>query len=91
MRVFRAINAAAYEAIRAELDRAYGYPSAGAVTAICPAATAPVDSLGQVYLMASVAECNYPVVASLLPLLVATGSVEEVAIGDWHALFASPG
>jgi hypothetical protein len=91
MRFFRAINAVAYEAIRAEIDRAYGYPSAGASTSICPAAAAPVDLFGQVYLMASVAECKYPVIASLLPSFLATGSVEEVAIGDWNALFTDPG
>lgn len=91
MRVFRANNATVYEAIRSELDRAYGYPSAGAATSICPAAISPVDASGRVYLMASVAECEYPVIASLLPSLLAAGSVEQVARSDWDALFTNPG
>ena len=90
MRVFRANNATVYEAIRAELDVAYGYPSAGAATSICPAATSPVDSSGRVYLMASHAECDYPIVAALLPAVLATGSVSEVAKSDWDALFTNP-
>ena len=90
MRVFRANNATVYEAIRAELDRAYGYPSAGAATSICPAATSPVDASGRVYLMASIAECEFPVVAALLPNVLATGSVLEVARSDWDALFPPP-
>jgi hypothetical protein len=91
MRFFKATDATVYESIRLELDRSYGYPSAGAATSICPAATAPVDSSGKVYLMASYSECDYPVVASLLPALLATGSVEEVTQSDWDALFTNPG
>ena len=91
MRYFRAINALAYEAIRAELDAAYGYPSAGAQTAITPAASAPVDSFGRVYLMASFAECEYPAVADRLPGLLSTGVIEEVAASAWDALFPSLG
>lgn len=90
MRYFRAANAAVYEAIRAELDAAYGYPSAGAQTAITPAASAPVDSSGRAYLMASNAECEYPAVADRLPSLFASGMVEEVTAADWDALFPLP-
>jgi hypothetical protein len=41
--------------------------------------------------MASVAECEYPVVAALLPSVLATGTVVEVARSDWDALFTNPG
>jgi hypothetical protein len=90
MRYFRAATAAVYEAIRAELDAAYGYPSGGTVTAITPAASAPVDAAGRVYLMSSQAECEYPAVAERLPGLLASGAVEEVTAADWDALFPSP-
>lgn len=92
MRYFRAANAAVYEAVRAELDAAYGYPSADGktVTAITPAAESPVDAAGRVYLLASQAECEYPAVAERLPSLLASGAVEEAAAADWDALFPSP-
>jgi hypothetical protein len=91
MRYFRAANAAVYEAIRAELDAAYGYPSGGTLTSITPAAEAPADDAGRVYLLASQAECEYPAVAERLPGLLASGAVEEVAAADWDALFTPPG
>jgi hypothetical protein len=90
MRYFRAATAAVYEAIRAELDAAYGYPSGGTVTAITPAAEAPVDGAGRVYLLASQAECEYPAVAERLPGLLASGAVAEVTASEWDALFPSP-
>lgn len=92
MRYFRAANAAAYEAIRADLDAAYGYPTEDGktVTAITPAAEAPVDYAGRVYLLASEAECEYPAVAERLPGLLASGMVEEVTAADWNALFPLP-
>jgi hypothetical protein len=91
MRYFRAATAAVYEAIRNELDAAYGYPSGGTVTAITPAADAPVDGAGRVYLLASQAECEYPAVAERLPGLIASGAVQEVTAADWDALFPLPG
>lgn len=90
MRYFRAANAAVYEAIRVDLDAAYGYPSGGTVTAITPAADAPVDAAGRVYLMASVAEAEYPAVAERLPALLGSEMVEEVRAADWNALFPLP-
>lgn len=92
MKYFRAANAAVYEAVRAELDAAYGYPSEDGqtVTAITPAADAPVDNAGRVYLLASEAECQYPAVADRLPDLLTSGMVEEVTAADWDALFPLP-
>lgn len=91
MRYFRAANSAVYEAIRADLDVAYGYPSGGTLTAITPAADAPVDAAGRVYLMASQAECEYPAVAERLPGLLGSGMIKEVTAADWDALFPLPG
>jgi hypothetical protein len=92
MRYFRVANAAIYEAVRAELDAAYGYPSEDGqtVTAITPAADAPVDNAGRVYLLASESECEYPAVAERLPGLLASDTVEEVTAADWDALFPLP-
>lgn len=92
MRYFRA-SVAVYEAIRADLDAAYGYPSEDGrtVTSITPAADAPVDGAGRVYLLASAAECDYPAIAERLPGLLASGMAEEVTAAQWHALFSPPG
>jgi hypothetical protein len=90
VRYFRAVTAAVYDAIRAELDAAYGYPRGGTMTAITPAADAPVDSSGRVYLLASHAECEYPAVAERLPGLLASGAVAEVTAAEWDALFPLP-
>lgn len=91
MRYFRASNTLLYDAIRADLDAAYGYPNGMAMTAICPASQAPADANGRVYLMASEAECDFPIVADLLPRLLVSGSVDEVARQDWDVLFTQPG
>jgi hypothetical protein len=49
MRFFRA-DEATYERVRAAIDSANGWPDAGTVTAIEPAATAPRDAAGRVLL-----------------------------------------
>jgi hypothetical protein len=92
MRYFRAMNAAIYDAVRSDLDSAYGYPSEDGktVTSITPSASAPVDGDGRVYLMASESECDYPAVANRLPVLIASELVEEVAAADWDGLFMQP-
>ena len=92
MRCFRAVSAAVYEAVRADLDAAYGYPAEDGktATAITPASEAPIDAQGRVYLLASESECQYPAVADRLPGLLSSGMVEEVTASDWDALFQSP-
>jgi hypothetical protein len=92
MRYFRAVSAAVYEAVRADLDVAYGYPAQDGktATAITPALEAPIDSEGRVYLLATQAECQYPAVADRLPGLLSGGMVEEVMEADWDVLFPPP-
>lgn len=89
MRYFRAINVETYEAIRSQLDAAYGYPNAETktVSAIPAAADADADGQGRVYLAASPAECEYPAVAAILPQLLAAGVVEEVSASEYAATF----
>ena len=86
MRYFRA-SVATYEQIRAQLDEAYGYPNADTktVTAIPAADDAAKDSAGRVLLMASDAECDFHIVAAMLPQLLASGAVEEIDEATYQA------
>jgi len=92
IRFFRAQNAAVYEAVRAEFDTIWGYPNAETKTetAITPAALAPTDSAGRVYLIASDAECEYPAIAERLPAMLAGGMVQEVTAAEFAAQFPPP-
>ena len=92
MRYFRTMDAAKYEAIRAQFDGAYGYPNADTKTStsITPAADAPVDAQGRVYLIASDEECRYPVVAEKLPALLSSEVVQEVSPSEFAAQFLPP-
>ena len=86
MRYFRA-SLSVYEGIRAQLDAAYGYPNADTktVTAITPAEDAAKDENGRVLLLASDAECEFPVAAAMLPQLLASGAVEEIDAATYQA------
>lgn len=85
-RFFRSTDAV-YESIRAQLDAAYGYPNAETktLTSITPAADAPHDTQGRVYLAISADYCDYNLPAELLPQLLASGAVEETAEADYLA------
>ena len=91
MRHFRAESAEAYEAVRSMLDSVYGYPNqaTNTVTAIPPAAAQPVDASGRVYLRASSDEVRFPAIASSLPSLLASGSVEEISEEQFCAVVPS--
>lgn len=83
-RYFRATRSV-YEAVRAQLDEAWGYPNADTKTqtAIPPADASPTDSLGRVYLVIQADYCEYVLPAELLPALIGSGQVEEID----HATF----
>ncbi len=85
-RFFRS-NDAVYEAIRSQLDAAYGYPSAETktLTSITPAADAPHDPQGRVYLAIASDYCDYNLPAELLPQLIASGAVEEITEAEYLA------
>lgn len=80
-----------YEAIRAQLDSAWGYPSAATktLTAIPPAADLPCDDQGRVYLAISSEYCDYVLPSQMLPQLLASGAVEEIGEAAYLAV-ASP-
>jgi hypothetical protein len=80
VKYFRAQDVSVYEAVRALLDSAYGYPNADTktTTAIPKASESILDRAGRVYLLASDAECQFPAVAELLPQLLSSALVEEI-------------
>jgi len=82
-RYFRS-DAATYEAIRQQLDAAWGHPSAVAETCIEPAASAPRDSQGRVLLAVLAEFAEYPAVAAVLPQLLASGAVEEIGASEYQ-------
>lgn len=86
MRFFRAAEAV-YEAIRSQLDAAYGYPNpeTKTQTAIPPASEAIRDSFGRILMAASAAECDYVLPSQLLPELLASGAVEEIDAATYQA------
>jgi hypothetical protein len=93
MRYFRTPDANTYEAIRADLDQAYGYPNAATktVTAIAPSDVAVTDLDGRKYMAASEAECEYPAISDRLPALLASGAVTEITEAQYRsALPESP-
>jgi len=66
-RFFRG-DAATYEAIRADLNAAWGLPNdKGTLTCIAPAATAPTDSQGRVLLAVHDEFATWEPAATLLP------------------------
>jgi len=85
MRYFRTADAALYESIRLQLDVAWGHPTPDGKTLTCfdPAAVAPRDDQGRILLAVDDAFCGYDAVAAVLPSLLASGSVEEVAAGEY--------
>ena len=77
---------ATYEAIRADLDAAWGLPNdKGTLTCIAPAATAPTDSQSRVLLAVDDEFATWEPAATLLPQLLASGAVEEIGEADYRA------
>lgn len=76
-RFFRS-DAATYEAVRLQLDAAWGHPNNVAETCIEPVATAPRDAGGMVVLAVQGDFCEWPAVAAMLPQLLASGVVQEI-------------
>lgn len=84
-RFFRS-DAATYEAIRLQLDAAWGHPSNVAETCFQPLASAPRDSEGRALLAVLPEFCDYPAVASVLPQLLASGAVAEIDEATYRAV-----
>lgn len=76
-RYFRS-SAAVYEAMRTQLDAAFSYPDGVTETVWQPLASALRDSQGRCLLAVHAESCSRPAVASVLPGLIANGSVTEI-------------
>ena len=74
-----------YEAVRLQLDAAWGHPNRLATTCVEPAATAPHDAQGMVVLAVNAEFCAYEAVAAVLPSLLATGAVVEITAEEYAA------
>jgi hypothetical protein len=77
-RFFRS-DVATYEAVRLQLDQAWGHrPGTGTTTCFEPGETAPTDAAGRLLLAVLPEFCEYDAVATVLPQLLASGAVEEI-------------
>jgi hypothetical protein len=87
MRYFRS-TPAVYESICAQLDAAYGYPNTETKTerSLPLVADLPTDGQGRVYLAISSEYCEFILPSEMLPQLIASGAVEEVAAAVYEAL-----
>jgi hypothetical protein len=89
-RYFRSTDAT-YEAIRLQLDAAWGHgPGTGTDTCYEPAASAPHDAQGRVLLAVRAEFCEYEAVAAMLPQLLASGAVEEIDEATYRAAMPTP-
>jgi hypothetical protein len=88
IRYFRA-SPAVYAEIGAQLDAAYGYPSADMKTlrTLPLASDLRQDADGRVYLFISAEYCNYILPSQMLPDLLASGAVEELTAEQWLAIW----
>lgn len=84
MRFFRS-DAATYEAVRMQLDSAWGHgPGTGTLTCYEPEATAPHDGDCRVLLSVQDEFCAFEAVAAMLPQLLASGAVEEISESEYR-------
>lgn len=84
-RYYRAASDAVYEAVRLQLDAAFGHPNAVAVTAFTPAADAPHDSQDRPVLAVLEEFTTWDAVTAVLPDLLANGLVTEISRADYQA------
>ena len=86
MRYFRCLAGdEAYEQIRLTLDAAWGLPNAATKTVTCidPASVAPRDTQGRILLAVKVEFTSFPAAAAMLPGLLASGLVVEIAEAEY--------
>lgn len=90
-RYFRTADADLYESIRLQLDAAWGHPTPDGRTVTCidPAAVAPRDAAGRILLAVRPEFCEYEHVSAMLPPLLASGAVEEIAASEYQPVSPS--
>jgi hypothetical protein len=80
-----------YEAIRLQLDAAWGHgPNTGATTCYEPFATALRDAGGRALLAVAAKFCDFESVSALLPGLLASGAVEEIDAETFFTAIQKP-
>lgn len=91
MRYFRTADAGLYEAIRLQLDAAWGHPTpdGSTITCIDPVAVAPRDKDGRVLLAVREEFLAYEPAASILPQLLASGIVEQITEAAYESAVQS--
>jgi hypothetical protein len=65
------------------MDAARGLPAKGQATSFLPAADAPADAQGRVYLALRDSDTTAPGAAELLTSLIASGSVEQITAAEY--------
>jgi acetyl/propionyl-CoA carboxylase alpha subunit len=83
--IFLRASAAVYEQARAAMDAARGLPAKGQLTSFTPAASAPTDAQGRVYLALRESDTTAPGADQMIADLVTAGYVEVVTEADYMA------
>lgn len=89
VRYFRTADEVVYERTREALDSLWGLPANGQVTCFEPAATAPRDESGRIYLSLWSQYCDMPDTGPLLAGMLANGLVEELSRNEYFAAVGS--
>jgi len=88
-RYFRA-DEATYEAVRLQLDAAWGLPANGQESCYAPAARGVRDADGLMLLAVNDEFATWEPAATVLPQLLASGAVEEIDAETYRSTAASP-
>jgi hypothetical protein len=83
--IYLRASAAVYEQARAAMDAARGLPAKGQLTSFTPAADAPTDGQGRVYLALRDSDTTADGASELLGQLIQAGHVEIVSASDYAA------
>lgn len=76
-----------YESVRLQLDAAWGHPTPDGVTLTCidEASVAPRDRDGRILLAVRDEFVSYEPAATILPALIADGSVEQIGETEYSS------
>ena len=88
-RYFRA-DEATYEAVRQQLDAAWGLPANGQQSCYAPPASGVRDAAGRMLLAVNEEFATWEPAATLLPQLLASGAVEEIDAATYRDTAFNP-
>jgi hypothetical protein len=81
---------AVYESMRAEIDAAWGYPTAHTQTCIPPASEQIKAADGDCIMGVKAEWCDWEPVATLLPQMLAAGMIDEISEAEYWAAMPQP-